>query len=231
MQDCKQGLECEMKSIEKLKVSVEISSTTSMNTYGFVRNAYCYLLDSSLEDTLPPLTSVLKYVDTKMRRRTRHKKERRTRMESRRGKIKETNSDQRFGLSCHTMAMAYLRRECRKMAMMGHPYNNIGSERERAAEAITKLQNPYEWFKFLLGRDVSLALGSGSSEGEAEEALKEYENVETCLVDVPVSSAALQSLIETSVGSKDSGWDVGWSLVSGDTVAQPSTNVSQMHNK
>lgn len=58
MQDCKQGLECEMKSIEKLKVSVEISSTTSMNTYGFVRNAYCYLLDSSLEDTLPPLTSV-----------------------------------------------------------------------------------------------------------------------------------------------------------------------------
>ncbi|CAF1933421.1 unnamed protein product [Brassica oleracea var. botrytis] len=79
-----------------------------------------------------------------MRRRTRHKKERRTRMESRRGKIKETNSDQRFGLSCHTMAMAYLRRECRKMAMMGHPYNNIGSERERAAEAITKLQNPYE---------------------------------------------------------------------------------------
>ena len=40
------------------KVSVEISYTTSMNTYGFVRNAYCYLLDSSLEDTLPPLTSV-----------------------------------------------------------------------------------------------------------------------------------------------------------------------------
>ncbi|XP_009113676.1 glyoxysomal processing protease, glyoxysomal isoform X1 [Brassica rapa] len=45
------------------------------------------------------------------------------------------------------------------------------------------------------------------------------------LVDVPASSAALQSLIETSVGSKDSGWDVGWSLVSGDTVSQPSTNM------
>ncbi|KAL0795678.1 hypothetical protein Bca101_067055 [Brassica carinata] len=45
------------------------------------------------------------------------------------------------------------------------------------------------------------------------------------LVDVPVSSGALKSLIETSVGSKDSGWDVGWSLVSGDSDSQPSTNM------
>lgn len=47
-------------------------------------------------------------------------------------------------------------------------------------------------------------------------------------VDVPVSSAALQSLIEASSGSKDSGWDVGWSLVSAASGSQPSINVSQM---
>ncbi|XP_010549335.1 PREDICTED: glyoxysomal processing protease, glyoxysomal isoform X2 [Tarenaya hassleriana] len=41
------------------------------------------------------------------------------------------------------------------------------------------------------------------------------------LVDVPVSSAALQSLIEASLGSKDSGWDVGWSLVSYENGSQP----------
>ncbi|CAH2034150.1 unnamed protein product [Thlaspi arvense] len=45
------------------------------------------------------------------------------------------------------------------------------------------------------------------------------------LVDVPVSSAALQSLIEASLGSKDSGWDVGWSLVSADNGSQPSVNI------
>ncbi|XP_018440399.1 glyoxysomal processing protease, glyoxysomal isoform X2 [Raphanus sativus] len=45
------------------------------------------------------------------------------------------------------------------------------------------------------------------------------------LVDVPVSSAALKSLIETSLGSKDSGWDVGWSLVSGDSDSQTSTSM------
>uniref|UniRef100_A0A1J3DRU1 Glyoxysomal processing protease, glyoxysomal n=1 Tax=Noccaea caerulescens TaxID=107243 RepID=A0A1J3DRU1_NOCCA len=43
------------------------------------------------------------------------------------------------------------------------------------------------------------------------------------LVDVPVSSAALESLIvNASSGSKDSGWDVGWSLVSADNGSQPS---------
>ncbi|KFK44488.1 hypothetical protein AALP_AA1G263400 [Arabis alpina] len=45
------------------------------------------------------------------------------------------------------------------------------------------------------------------------------------LVDAPVSSAALQSLIEASLGSKDSGWDVGWSLVSADNGSQPSSNI------
>ncbi|CAA7015742.1 unnamed protein product [Microthlaspi erraticum] len=46
------------------------------------------------------------------------------------------------------------------------------------------------------------------------------------LVDVPVSSAALESLIvNASSGSKDSGWDVGWSLVSADNGSQPSINV------
>ncbi|KAJ0257943.1 Glyoxysomal processing protease [Hirschfeldia incana] len=51
------------------------------------------------------------------------------------------------------------------------------------------------------------------------------------LVDVPVSSAALKSLIETSVGSKDSGWDVGWSLVSGDTDSQPSATNMKHYSK
>ncbi|VVB10498.1 unnamed protein product [Arabis nemorensis] len=45
------------------------------------------------------------------------------------------------------------------------------------------------------------------------------------LVDCPVSSTALQSLIEASLGSKDSGWDVGWSLVSADNGSQPSSNI------
>ncbi|KAL1218747.1 Glyoxysomal processing protease, glyoxysomal [Cardamine amara subsp. amara] len=45
------------------------------------------------------------------------------------------------------------------------------------------------------------------------------------LVDVPVSSAALQSLIEASSSSKDSGWDVGWSLVSAANGSQPSINI------
>jgi hypothetical protein len=45
------------------------------------------------------------------------------------------------------------------------------------------------------------------------------------LVDVPVSSAALQSLIEASSGSKDSGWDIGWSLVSAANGSQPSINI------
>ncbi|ESQ33359.1 hypothetical protein EUTSA_v10006942mg [Eutrema salsugineum] len=50
------------------------------------------------------------------------------------------------------------------------------------------------------------------------------------LVDVPVSSAILQSLIETSLGSKDSGWDVGWSLVSAGNGSQPSSNIEH-HSK
>ncbi|XP_010460619.1 PREDICTED: glyoxysomal processing protease, glyoxysomal [Camelina sativa] len=45
------------------------------------------------------------------------------------------------------------------------------------------------------------------------------------LVDVPVSSAALQSLIEACSGSKDSGWDVGWSLVSAANGSQPSIKI------
>ncbi|CAN8304032.1 unnamed protein product [Cochlearia groenlandica] len=50
------------------------------------------------------------------------------------------------------------------------------------------------------------------------------------LVDVPVSSGALQSLIETSSGSKDSGWDVGWSLVSADNGSHSSTKVSRIEH-
>ncbi|EOA38805.1 hypothetical protein CARUB_v10011114mg [Capsella rubella] len=45
------------------------------------------------------------------------------------------------------------------------------------------------------------------------------------LVDVPVSSTALQSLIEASSGSKDSGWDIGWSLVSATNDSQTSINI------
>ncbi|KAJ6333507.1 hypothetical protein OIU77_009387 [Salix suchowensis] len=41
------------------------------------------------------------------------------------------------------------------------------------------------------------------------------------LVDVPVSSLALQSLVEASSGSMDHGWEVGWSLASHESGSQP----------
>uniref|UniRef100_A0A6N2KEV3 Glyoxysomal processing protease, glyoxysomal n=1 Tax=Salix viminalis TaxID=40686 RepID=A0A6N2KEV3_SALVM len=40
-------------------------------------------------------------------------------------------------------------------------------------------------------------------------------------VDVPVSSLALQSLVEASSGSMDHGWEVGWSLASHESGSQP----------
>lgn len=33
-------------------------------------------------------------------------------------------------------------------------------------------------------------------------------------IDVPASARAVQSLIETSLGSTEHGWEVGWSLAS-----------------
>ncbi|CAK7350557.1 unnamed protein product [Dovyalis caffra] len=47
------------------------------------------------------------------------------------------------------------------------------------------------------------------------------------LVDVPVSSLALQSLVEASSGSMDHGWEVGWSLASHENGPQPFMDVVQ----
>ncbi|KAJ6893542.1 glyoxysomal processing protease [Populus alba x Populus x berolinensis] len=47
------------------------------------------------------------------------------------------------------------------------------------------------------------------------------------LVDVPVSSLALQSLVEASSGSMDHGWEVGWSLASHESGPQPFMDVGQ----
>jgi len=46
-------------------------------------------------------------------------------------------------------------------------------------------------------------------------------------VDVPVSSLALQSLVEASSGSMDHGWEVGWSLASHESGPQPFMDVGQ----
>ncbi|KAK3207125.1 hypothetical protein Dsin_021171 [Dipteronia sinensis] len=45
------------------------------------------------------------------------------------------------------------------------------------------------------------------------------------LVDIPVSSLALQSLVEASSGSPEHGWEVGWSLASSDKSSQPLMDV------
>ncbi|ESQ34025.1 hypothetical protein EUTSA_v10007180mg [Eutrema salsugineum] len=50
------------------------------------------------------------------------------------------------------------------------------------------------------------------------------------MIDVLVSSATLQSLIEASLGSKDFGWDVGWSLVSAGNGSQHSSNMMRVSN-
>lgn len=44
-------------------------------------------------------------------------------------------------------------------------------------------------------------------------------------VDVPLSSLALQSLTEASLGASEHGWEVGWSLASYDTDSQPLMDV------
>lgn len=43
-------------------------------------------------------------------------------------------------------------------------------------------------------------------------------------VDVPISSLALQSLVEASSGSQEQGWEFGWSLAS---THQPSVDSTQ----
>lgn len=50
------------------------------------------------------------------------------------------------------------------------------------------------------------------------------------IVDIPMSSNALQSLIEASPGTLDHGWEVGWSLASfaSDTQSLPDTALSQV---
>ncbi|KAL5774430.1 hypothetical protein ACOSP7_011987 [Xanthoceras sorbifolium] len=45
------------------------------------------------------------------------------------------------------------------------------------------------------------------------------------LVDIPVSSLALQSLVEASSSSHEHGWEVGWSLASCDKNSQPFMDV------
>ncbi|WOG85142.1 hypothetical protein DCAR_0104329 [Daucus carota subsp. sativus] len=47
------------------------------------------------------------------------------------------------------------------------------------------------------------------------------------LVDIPVASDAVQSLIESSTGALDHGWEVGWSLSSYSNDAQPLLNSLQ----
>lgn len=46
-------------------------------------------------------------------------------------------------------------------------------------------------------------------------------------VDIPVASDAVQSLIESSTGALDHGWEVGWSLSSYSNDAQPLLNSLQ----
>lgn len=40
-------------------------------------------------------------------------------------------------------------------------------------------------------------------------------------IDVPVSSTAVQSLIQATSGSMEHGWEVGWSLASSTDGPQP----------
>jgi hypothetical protein len=46
-------------------------------------------------------------------------------------------------------------------------------------------------------------------------------------VDVPLSSLALQSLVEASSGSMNHGWEVGWSLASPENGSQSFMDVVQ----
>ncbi|KAH7857372.1 hypothetical protein Vadar_011929 [Vaccinium darrowii] len=47
------------------------------------------------------------------------------------------------------------------------------------------------------------------------------------LIDVPVSSTAVQSLIQATSGSMEHGWEVGWSLASSTDGPQPFTDAIQ----
>ncbi|KAL8108054.1 glyoxysomal processing protease, glyoxysomal isoform X2 [Apium graveolens] len=49
------------------------------------------------------------------------------------------------------------------------------------------------------------------------------------LVEIPVASDAVQSLIESSTGALDHGWEVGWSLSSYSSGPQPLPNTLQEH--
>uniref|UniRef100_A0A5B7BU36 Putative glyoxysomal processing protease, glyoxysomal n=1 Tax=Davidia involucrata TaxID=16924 RepID=A0A5B7BU36_DAVIN len=51
------------------------------------------------------------------------------------------------------------------------------------------------------------------------------------LVDIPVSSIALQSLVEASSGSLEHGWEAGWSLASNDTGPQSFMDVIRSQNQ
>lgn len=46
-------------------------------------------------------------------------------------------------------------------------------------------------------------------------------------VDIPMSSTAIQSLIEASPGSLDHGWEVGWSLASASSGTHSLTDAAQ----
>lgn len=46
-------------------------------------------------------------------------------------------------------------------------------------------------------------------------------------IDVPVSSTAVQSLIQGTFGSMEHGWEVGWSLASSTDGPQPLTDAIQ----
>uniref|UniRef100_A0A2P2KDB6 Glyoxysomal processing protease glyoxysomal-like isoform X3 n=1 Tax=Rhizophora mucronata TaxID=61149 RepID=A0A2P2KDB6_RHIMU len=51
------------------------------------------------------------------------------------------------------------------------------------------------------------------------------------LVDVPVSSIAVQSILEASSSSQDHGWEVGWSLAAQDNGSQPFKDVLKMQRE
>lgn len=48
-------------------------------------------------------------------------------------------------------------------------------------------------------------------------------------VEIPAASDAVQSLIESSAGASDHGWEVGWSLSSYSSGPQPWLNTLQEH--
>ncbi|KAK1557959.1 hypothetical protein Q3G72_034744 [Acer saccharum] len=69
-------------------------------------------------------------------------------------------------------------------------------------------------------------LRSGTEHGDLDKGAPNWVTAQLIkLVDIPVSSLALQSLVEASSGSPEHGWEVGWSLASSDKSSQPLMDV------